>query len=147
MLLCDAAQVVGGKLFLLGGGWSIIGPAPTPMAIAIKLDVPWDQAEQPHVWELSLVDQDGEPVQVATEQGPTPLVFRDTFQTGRPPDVPPGTPLDVALAFNVGPVPLRPGQRFEWRFAVDGQVDEAWRLAFTVRAAPAGQTPPPGATA
>jgi len=28
MLLCDAAQVAGGKLFVLGGGLASIGPKP-----------------------------------------------------------------------------------------------------------------------
>ena len=26
MLLCDSAQVADGKLFVLGGGWSLTGP-------------------------------------------------------------------------------------------------------------------------
>jgi hypothetical protein len=26
MLLCDSAQVADGKLFILGAGWSMIGP-------------------------------------------------------------------------------------------------------------------------
>ena len=34
MLLCDAAQVSDGKLFILGGGWSMTGPDPVPSAVA-----------------------------------------------------------------------------------------------------------------
>ena len=40
MLLADAAQAVNGKLYILGGGWSVAGPDPTPMAIALKMEVP-----------------------------------------------------------------------------------------------------------
>ena len=39
MMLCDAAQVADGKLYVLGGGWSLIGPDPMPSAIAMKIDV------------------------------------------------------------------------------------------------------------
>jgi hypothetical protein len=45
MLLADAAQVSEGKLNVLGGGWSVTGPNPTPSAIAIYIQVPWDQAK------------------------------------------------------------------------------------------------------
>ena len=30
MMLCDAAQVSDGKLYVLGGGWSMTGPDPVP---------------------------------------------------------------------------------------------------------------------
>ena len=33
MLLADAAQQLGGKLYILGGGWSVTGPQPAPSAI------------------------------------------------------------------------------------------------------------------
>ena len=38
MLLADSAQVADGKLYVLGGGWSLTGPDPTPSAVAIKLE-------------------------------------------------------------------------------------------------------------
>ncbi len=41
MLLCDAAQVSDGKLYILGGGWSMTGPDPVPSAVALKIDVYW----------------------------------------------------------------------------------------------------------
>ena len=59
ILLADAAEAVNGKLYVLGGGWSITGPDPSPMALAIKIEVPWDQSNQPHVcrlrWSAALV--------------------------------------------------------------------------------------------
>jgi len=53
MMLCDAAQVADGKLFILGGGWSLIGPDPMPSAIAIKVDVGWHEATRAHHWSFS----------------------------------------------------------------------------------------------
>ena len=62
MLLADAAQEVNGKLYVLGGGWSVTGPDLPPMSIAIKLDVPWNQSVAPHEFTLELVDEDGRAV-------------------------------------------------------------------------------------
>jgi len=62
MLLADAAQEVNGKLYVLGGGWSVTGPDLPPMAIAIMLDVPWTQSVAPHTFALELVDEDGRAV-------------------------------------------------------------------------------------
>src|SRR5213594_576499 len=56
MLLADSAQAVNGKLYILGGGWSIIGPDPAATAIAIKIDVPWDLANRSHTFRLALLD-------------------------------------------------------------------------------------------
>ena len=60
MMLCDSAQVAEGKLYILGGGWSVTGPDATPSAIAIKLDVDWHEADRPHHWELYLENADGQ---------------------------------------------------------------------------------------
>ena len=71
MLLCDAAQVSDGKLYILGGGWSMTGPDPVPSAVALKIDVDWHEAEKPHHWELFLEDADGRPVMMETAEGPS----------------------------------------------------------------------------
>ncbi len=134
MMLCDAAQVAEGKLYILGAGWSLIGPDPMPMAVALKIDVDWNEAEQVHHWELYLTDADGQPVLVNTEDGSQAVEVRGDFQVGRPEGVPEGSPIDVALAINIGPMPLVPSNRYTWRFTVDGDADEDWVLAFTTRA-------------
>ena len=33
LLLADSAQAVAGKLYLLGGGWTVTGPEPSPFAM------------------------------------------------------------------------------------------------------------------
>jgi hypothetical protein len=135
MLLCDAAQVADGKLYVLGGGWSQTGPDPVPSAIAMKLDVGWDETNTVHHWELFLEDSDGQPVFVATPEGNHPIEVRGDFEVGRPAGVAPGTPIDVPIAVGFGPLPLAPG-RFTWRLTVDGQMDEDWVLSFMVRESP-----------
>jgi hypothetical protein len=132
MLLADAAQRVHGKLYILGGGWSVTAPNPGQMAIAMKVEVPWDQADQEHQVRLDLVDGDGRPV--PNETHPTEL--GTAFQVNRPPDAIPGSPMDATFAFTVHPLPpLGPG-RYVWRLSIDGERDEDWQLAFTVRATP-----------
>lgn len=136
MLLCDAAQVADGKLFILGGGWSITGPEPAPSAIAVKVDIPWSAADEEHHWELFLEDADGRPVLVQGGDGLSqPIEIRGDFRVGRPVGVPEGSPVDLPLAFNLGPIPLAPGERYAWRLMIDGHTDESWTLGFTTRPA------------
>jgi len=139
MILCDSAQVADGKLYVLGGGWSMTGPDPVPSAIALKIDVGWHEAEAAHHWELYLEDADGGPVLVPTPDGGGYwLVASDggIFAFG---DVPEGSPVDVALAVNLGPLPLAPGTRYTWRMAIDGDSHPDWVLAFTTRPQPEPQ--------
>ena len=138
MLLCDAAQVADGKLYVLGGGWSITGADPAPSAIAIKIEVDWHEATASHHWELFLVDADGHQVSFDSPQGRQLVEIRGDFEVGRPDGIPAGTPIDLPLAINLGPLPLAPGGRYTWRLTVDGETDESWVLGFSTRAALTG---------
>ena len=60
LMLADSAQAVGGKLYILGGGWSLTGPEPASFALAGKIEVPWDQAGFSHTFRLALFDSDGQ---------------------------------------------------------------------------------------
>ena len=132
MLLCDFAQAADGKLYVLGGGWSIRGEM-APMALAIKIDVPWSETNRLHQWRLTLVDADGAPVLVDGPAGPTPIEVGDQFEVGRPAGLPEGTPLDVPLAINTAPIPLPAGKRFVWTLEIDGRTEESWQVAFLTR--------------
>lgn len=131
MLLADAAQVSEGKLYIMGGGWAITGPQPTPSAIGVLVEVPWDQANMRHRWSLALVDSDGHPV-TANDQ---PVTIQGELEVGRPPGLTPGTPIGTALALNLGPMQLAPGNRYEWRLTMGSESHEDWRLAFSTRPA------------
>ena len=133
ILLADAAQAAEGKLYILGGGWSITGPDPSPMALAIKIEVPWDQANTPHTCRLELLDSDGQSVEAETPEGEQPIFFEANFEVGRPPGVKPGTPIDLPLAVNMPPVPLEAAGRYEWRLSIDGRTEPDWRVAFSTR--------------
>src|SRR6266446_379814 len=133
MLLSDSAQAIGGKLYILGGGWSITGPDPTPCAIAIKLDVPWDEANRRHKLQLALLSADEQPIIIPTPIGEQKVEVSGEFEVGRPPGIKPGTPIDLAIAFNVGPIPLPPGGRYLWRCSINSKSHPDWEVPFSTR--------------
>jgi hypothetical protein len=102
MLLADSAQVSEGKLFILGAGWSVTGPAPAPSAVALLIDVPWDETNVSHHWRLDLVDSDGNPLIIPTPEGEQPLVIEGQFEVGRPPGIARGSSIGMPLAINLG---------------------------------------------
>ena len=126
-MLADAAQAVNGKLYILGGGWSVLHQA-APFAIALKIEVPWSEATDEHRLRLDLLDEDGRVV-----LGPEgePLVTVDAnFTTGIPAGTKQGTPIDAVATFAIPALPLSAG-RYEWRLTIDDQGDEDWYVAFT----------------
>jgi len=129
LLLCDAAQVTGGRLSLLGGGLTLLGPKPQPMAMAIYITIPWDRANVRHSWELELVDEDGHPVLLKDR----PVIAQGQFEAGRPAGLRPGSPLSMALAINLAPLPLGPGKAFQFRFSVEGESRPEWSVRFSTR--------------
>jgi hypothetical protein len=141
LMLADAGQEVGGKLYILGGGWSVTGPAPSPHAIILKVDIPWTDANTRHHFRLALRNEDGEPVFVPGPEGEQPLMLEGDFEAGRPAGLPPGTDLDFSLVANVPPLPLPPGQRFEWRLWIDDETEDDWNRTFLTRDNPAGDQP------
>ena len=136
MLLADAAQAINGKLYILGGGWSVTGPGPNVSAIALKIEVPWDEANRRHTLLLELLDADGRKAMLPVAEGELrAMEFKGDFEVGRPAGVAPGTPLDAALAINLSPMPLESGRRYVWRLSINGRSDDDWQVAFSTRPA------------
>lgn len=131
MLLCDAAQANNGKLFVLGGGLSVIGPKPQPLALAIHVTVPWDRANIAHQWKLDLVDEDGRSAMI----GDKPVSVTGRFEAGRPAGLRAGTPLGVALAINLTALRLKPGIGYSFVLDIDGESPPGWRCQLFVRGA------------
>ena len=140
MLLADAVRVAAGKLYILGGGWSISGPEPVQMAMAMKFDVPWHEADRDHEWELALLDADGRPVLCAAHRE-HPVRHAGRFHAHRPRDAHPGIALDVPVAVDLGTVAVPPGGRYVWKLTVDGAGHESWQAAFTCRPDPTVEPP------
>ena len=139
MMLADSAQSVGGKLYILGGGWSVTGPGPCPSALAVLVSVPWNETNRKHRLKMDLLDEDYRPVLLPTPDGAVPLTIQNEFEVGRPPGIVPGSSIEVPFAFNIGPIPLPPGKRLVWKLTIDDKSDENWQVIFSTR--PAGQSP------
>lgn len=128
-LLCDSAQVADGKLYILGGGWSVCGPGPFLHGLAIKVEVPWNAANQKHRLVAELIHQDGNTVSIG--EPPGEVNFVTEFEVGRPAGLLSATPLDVPFAVNFGPMELPAGEMYAWRISVDGP--EIDRVNFQTR--------------
>jgi hypothetical protein len=118
LLLCDAAEEVGGKLYVLGGGWALLQAPDTPlnMALAILIAVPWDQANEEHDVEAVLVTDDGERVQIEAQE----VSASGQFEAGRPPGLKPGMDLNVPIALKFNGIALMAGG-YRWEVFVDGE--------------------------
>lgn len=133
MLLADSAQVAEQKLYVMGGGWSFIGPEVGPFALAVLAQIDWSESDFPHNFRLELQDEDARPVLLGDP--PQPVAVEGVIEVGRPPGHPVGTSLNVPLAINFGPLPIPPGHRYVWALTVDSSPDRVWRAAFNVRSA------------
>ncbi len=132
MLLCDSAQVVGGKLYILGGGVAVVGPKPQPLALALHITVPWDRANVRHDWRIELFDEDGRPVTVNDK----PVAIQGKFEAGRPAGLRPGSPLGVSLAISLTALPLPGGKSYAFGLTIDEQTQPDWRVRFFVKPRP-----------
>jgi hypothetical protein len=124
MLLADAAQAVEGKLYILGGGWSIIGPEPSPMAFAITIELLWTEADIKHQFRLALHGEDGQLVTIMTPNGTQPIEIKSYFEVGIPPGLRPGTRLNIPIAINISPFPLPAGKHYVWRCYINEKLAE-----------------------
>lgn len=117
LILADAAQVANNKLYVLGGGWSVVHTqGPVAMALGLRILVPWDAANEDHRLQLSLHNEDGNQVEVDGSA----VQIDGSFEVGRPPGVPKGTPLDSMLAVTMPALPLAHGAYY-WQVIIDDQ--------------------------
>lgn len=142
LMLCDFAQAIGGKLYILGGGWSkaISWGQPVNMCLAVKLDIPWHQANTKLTFALVLVTEDAQPVRNPAGQ---PIRGDGQFEVGRPPGLTPGTPLDATMAIPMFGLPLAHGS-YRFELTVGGELVQT--VSFEVIPPPPGfvvPVPPP----
>ena len=131
MLMADSAQVADKKLYILGGGISVLPPRPTPVAVAMILRVPWAMGDSRHSWKLELLDEDFAPVMAKDR----PVLVGGEFEARRPEGLKPGISLDVPVAINFGALPVQPDKRYTWRLSIDDTSEPPWRISFSVRPA------------
>ena len=78
--LADRAEVLDGKLYMMGGAWDSLQisniEAPVAFSIAIGILVPWSLTNEPHHLRVRLDDEDDNPIHPDAEA---------TLNIGRPP--------------------------------------------------------------
>jgi hypothetical protein len=129
LILADYTEIVGGKLYLMGGGWDRLTvnsafPLTKPVGLAAAFRVPWNETNQPQNVEIEIQTDDGESVGKVGAQ----------FEVGRPPGMKPGQDQRFQLAANV-PLTLRGPGGYVIVARVEGQ--EAGRVPFSVMGGPA----------
>jgi hypothetical protein len=122
MMLADGAQAVGGKLYILGGGFDRINMPVTPFQhrfdLAMLIEVPWNATNQPYQVVVELLDADGAPMGYRAEA---------SLETGRPPGLRQGTSITVPVA-----IPVVAEFRKAGRYILQGSINgkEKNRVAF-----------------
>ncbi|MEO9256573.1 MAG: hypothetical protein ABI305_13620 [Tepidiformaceae bacterium] len=95
VLLADYAEVVGGKLYLMGGGWDTNTvnelPAALRLAVALGLRIEWDETDLLIPVLIRIEDDDGREY----------LRMEGSIQTTRPADLPDGATQLSQLAANL----------------------------------------------
>lgn len=136
LLLAKSAEVQSNLLYVLGGGWTAIGPGPVAFALVVTIEVGWDETSRKHKLEIVFEDADGPPILVPGPAGDQPLRLQAGFEAGRPPGSPPGSSFILPLAIPIGPVPFPPGRQCVVKALINGVVlDE---LFFSSRPTPLG---------
>ena len=97
-LIADHAEIVSGKLYLMGGGWDHFNAREAPvqlrMAVAVGIRVGWEETNLRHQVDIFIEDDDGK--ELARVNG--------AMQVGRPSNLPPGSTQLSQMAVNL---PLR----------------------------------------
>jgi len=101
LILADAAQVVGAKLYLLGGGWDKLTvnrafPVDQRLALALSIIVPWNETNQKHSFEVEIISEDYD-----TEQPKNLVKMGGQFEVGRPPGIRQGQEQRFQLAIDM----------------------------------------------
>lgn len=145
-ILCDSAATAEGKLYLQGGGWSVLGTTSFPfqqprMSLGVVVAVPYTATNQNHTLRIYLEDEDGQrislgaPTEKLDEQVPACIDAR--FNVGRPPTIQPGDAQTIPMAVNLDQLRFDTPGAYSFVIEIDGA--EVERLIFRVTL-PVGMT-------
>ncbi len=126
LILADHADVVGDKLYLLGGGWDRIvvqgQGGQYQLSFAIAFRVPWGETNSRHHAEIEIQDADA---QVLGQVGVD-------FEVGRPAGILQGQSQLFQMAINHLPITFEKPGVYTIVPRIDGDDDHQGRTTFTV---------------
>ncbi len=125
LILSDAVQVIGNKLYLMGGGWDVLTvntgfPVLRHCGVSIAIRVPWNETNQKHAFDIEITDDDGHEQLVK---------MGGQFEVGRPAGIRSGQDQRVQVAAEMGLKLNKPGQ-YVIIASIDGS--ESRRASFNV---------------
>jgi hypothetical protein len=126
LLLCDWAEVVGGKLYAQGIGWtSVLTDRPVQFAVGCLIRVPYDKTNEKHTASVKLTTDDGQPFPTAQ-----PVDASFEFEIGRPPGMKPGEEQDFPFSIKLVNMIFAPGG---YRFDLDIDDQPVDTVSFVAR--------------
>ncbi len=139
VLLCDHAQVAGGKLFVAGANIDRVGlPAGTPppylvnFALAGVVHVPWTATNNEHSLGFVLLTEDSQRPAFPPQMEGQDIRGEMRFNVGRPPHLASGEEQLVPFAFNFQGIPLMQTGRYVLELELDGTSARRVNLSLTV---------------
>ena len=131
LLVADRAEVVNGKLYLMGGSWDRIQPQQFPhrmmLGIALGVRIPFAYTDDQHTVAIELLHND------------TRMIgFEAKLATGRPPGMA-GMDMLVPMAFNI-PIAIPDEGQVTLKAVIDGQSGRRHEIKVIQRPQP--QQPP-----
>jgi hypothetical protein len=131
-MVCDFAQVANSKLNIIGGGWDRVSPTSFPFPyryhLAVKLAVPWAQAQRAIALRIEMSDEEDQPVGLPPMEAVVHMVPTA--------DAIAGQDLGIAVPFLIESTLDRPGFR---RIVLFVEGEELARTGFLVVPAPAAE--------
>jgi len=134
ILLCDYAEAINGKLYVMGGGWTGCPPGLRNMSVAIRALVPWLETNYKHRFNLMLQDENGNTVTLG--EPPNEVKGEGEFEVGRPPGTVEGSELPISVVLTFNGLPLEPEKGYRWQLEINGE--PAGRASFRTGKVPAG---------
>ena len=101
LMLADSAQAVEGKLYILGGGWSVTGPGADADGDRDEAGGAVGRDEPPPRLAARAARQRRRAGAGGVGRGGPAIEIGGEFEVGRPAGVKPGTPIDLPLAINL----------------------------------------------
>lgn len=136
LILADRAEVQGGKLYVMGGGWDRIGlqrfDTPAPISFAVGILIPWNACNEQHRLTVTIETPDNQPIDFRNEIG---------FMAGRPPWAQQGDVQRTILAAPVVPVLFPRPDTYSLVAAINGVV--AKKVQFRVQNVTVAMMQPP----
>ncbi len=138
LILADRAEVLNGKLYMMGGGWSDLQrmpgegdqpPPPSLLSIAVSVLVGWNETNETHRLRLVIENED------ATEKL---AELEGDIEVGRPPGILPGSEQRALLAVSAA-VPFPSAGTYR---VVASLAGKSRSVAFRVRDLPAPRANP-----